>query len=1032
MLSYQVVGKCDQAVKVLASYPCTMKVIAVNAKETGVRMDTGRMQAFGKRGIAIFATLCLALMTASVAAFATIDGKTYRVEVDATSADASNTETSGQAINTDGNGLGVYAANGHTGTATVGNVNCVGTTDAPVENGIYANASGGNAAVNAGAITGSYRSNAVQLKGSSSSDNITGNITVDSVNVSLVSNGYGPNYGINSEAGERAKLNATVNGSVTIPTGVSGYTTAVRSKTTAATAESAVTVGDVDVAGVDRALYVEANGGTARLTAGEVTATDVGSGSYTKSAVYANANAGATNLTMGNLNGLGGTYVGMKVYASNAGTLTVNAGDISTVAESSTSGSYGLDGSTSDAESVATVKVGNVSAKSYGINLAANNNSTLNLETGNISGAQWNSLEASGGYIMATLGNIESSAHTGLDVHGKNDAGSKFEVTTGSITSPEKALSFYTYAPSNAPDKITVNGNLTSTGTTHEGGGIYASSSQGYVDLTVNGNVTSNYYTISGNLGGTAIITGDVISTYDGNNIPAISGVAYSAPLDMLVKGTISSNGPALNNNATGYGKLTLTAWKVTSATGTHFQGDDAAGTFAKSVKYIARVDQPTAGGTLSATKADGTALDTSHELGVAKEGDRVLLKADLQEGYRIVKAYNGTGDDKVELSKDANGNYYYDVPRGGGIELSAEVSNEYTVKFVDDDDTVILSTSYTYGTAADDVVRPRTPQKPSTAQYTYTFTGWTPEIAAVTADAIYKATYSAAVNNYTIKFVDDDGTEFSSTSYPYGTPAASIVKPPDPSKSATAQYTYTFAGWNPAVANVTGNATYTASYNATVNKYTVSFDSDGGDAVPAQSVEYGSTASQPTIPVKSGYVFQEWQLNGEKYDFATPVTGDVNLKAVYLKYEEAARVMYRLYNPNSGEHFYTAEEAERDAVAAAGWNYEGEGWTAPVPVVSNTPVYRLYSGTDHHYTTNLEEKDWLVEMGWSYEGIGWYSDDGQRVPLYRQFNPNVDPTASFNNSGSHNYTTSKDENDALVAQGWIAEGFAWYGLRYI
>ncbi|MDO4404607.1 MAG: leucine-rich repeat domain-containing protein [Atopobiaceae bacterium] len=39
--------------------------------------------------------------------------------------------------------------------------------------------------------------------------------------------------------------------------------------------------------------------------------------------------------------------------------------------------------------------------------------------------------------------------------------------------------------------------------------------------------------------------------------------------------------------------------------------------------------------------------------------------------------------------------------------------------------------------------------------------------------------------------------------------------------------------------------------------------------------------------------------------------------------------VMYRLYNPNSGEHFYTASEKERDSVVAAGWKYEGKAWYA-------------------------------------------------------------------------------------------------------
>lgn len=141
----------------------------------------------------------------------------------------------------------------------------------------------------------------------------------------------------------------------------------------------------------------------------------------------------------------------------------------------------------------------------------------------------------------------------------------------------------------------------------------------------------------------------------------------------------------------------------------------------------------------------------------------------------------------------------------------------------------------------------------------------------------------------------------------------------------------------------------------------------------------------------------------------------------------DATRVMYRLYNPNSGEHFYTADVSERDAVAAAGWSYEGEGWTAPT--ASSTPVHRLYSGTDHHYCIGEGEKDALVAAGWSYEGIGWYSDDAKGVPLYRQFNPNVDPTAPVNNSGSHNYTTSLDEHNHLVSIGWNDEGIGWYGV---
>ena len=147
----------------------------------------------------------------------------------------------------------------------------------------------------------------------------------------------------------------------------------------------------------------------------------------------------------------------------------------------------------------------------------------------------------------------------------------------------------------------------------------------------------------------------------------------------------------------------------------------------------------------------------------------------------------------------------------------------------------------------------------------------------------------------------------------------------------------------------------------------------------------------------------------------------------------ESTQVMYRLYNPNSGEHFYTASTVERDATIAAGWNDEGIGWTAPSE--SNTPVYRLYSGTDHHYTMSIVERDHLIDVGWTLEGdnaegIAWYSDDQKRVPLYRQFNPNVDPTAPFNNSGSHNYTTSLEEHEQLISIGWRGEDVGWYGVN--
>ena len=131
---------------------------------------------------------------------------------------------------------------------------------------------------------------------------------------------------------------------------------------------------------------------------------------------------------------------------------------------------------------------------------------------------------------------------------------------------------------------------------------------------------------------------------------------------------------------------------------------------------------------------------------------------------------------------------------------------------------------------------------------------------------------------------------------------------------------------------------------------------------------------------------------------------------------------MYRLYNPNTGEHFYTGSKEERNNLTDAGWVYEGVAWNAPTK--SGAPVYRLFNPNngDHHYTMSEAERDMLVSVGWIYEGVAWNSASPSNLPLYRLFNPNAD-------CGSHHYTGSEEERDYLVSLGWHFEGIGWYGM---
>lgn len=129
---------------------------------------------------------------------------------------------------------------------------------------------------------------------------------------------------------------------------------------------------------------------------------------------------------------------------------------------------------------------------------------------------------------------------------------------------------------------------------------------------------------------------------------------------------------------------------------------------------------------------------------------------------------------------------------------------------------------------------------------------------------------------------------------------------------------------------------------------------------------------------------------------------------------------MYRLYNPWTGEHLYTASLDEAKSLAELGWRWEGVGWVAPSEGVAVYRLYNPYSG-DHHFTTDRSEYEHLGTIGWNKEGIGWRSDTDEGVAVYREFNP-------YEEVGTHNYTTSAEEDVYLGSIGWRREGVGWYG----
>ena len=173
------------------------------------------------------------------------------------------------------------------------------------------------------------------------------------------------------------------------------------------------------------------------------------------------------------------------------------------------------------------------------------------------------------------------------------------------------------------------------------------------------------------------------------------------------------------------------------------------------------------------------------------------------------------------------------------------------------------------------------TPVRPNTAEYTYTFVGWTPAIVAATSDTTYTATYTATKNSYTITWQNEDGSLIDQTTFEYGV----VPTHAEPTKEATEEYTYTFTGWTPAVVAVTGDATYKATFSSVVNVYTISVSAVNGQVIGGGEYQYGATIDLTAIP-DEGYVFDQWSDGVKDNPRTITVTGDAEYTALFTSTE--------------------------------------------------------------------------------------------------------------------------------------------------
>ena len=149
-------------------------------------------------------------------------------------------------------------------------------------------------------------------------------------------------------------------------------------------------------------------------------------------------------------------------------------------------------------------------------------------------------------------------------------------------------------------------------------------------------------------------------------------------------------------------------------------------------------------------------------------------------------------------------------------------------------------------------------------------------------------------------------------------------------------------------------------------------------------------------------------------------------------------KLIYRIYNIDTGEHLFTSSRKEHDKLVVEG-GVVGNPWvTEGVSCIVYTededidkPVYRIYNpnveGGDHHYTHSKKEAEKRVSDGWKWDFGGkpaFYT--GGDKEGYRLYNKN---------DGRHHYTFKEGEKNKLVKLGWEDEGKSWeasdkYGVK--
>ncbi len=265
--------------------------------------------------------------------------------------------------------------------------------------------------------------------------------------------------------------------------------------------------------------------------------------------------------------------------------------------------------------------------------------------------------------------------------------------------------------------------------------------------------------------------------------------------------------------------------------------------------------------GTLTADKQTATVGETV-TLSVAPED------AQYSFGSLSVRC----GDSDVTVTKTGDSTYTFVMP-AGSVTATAVFVRNHIVRFENWNGVLLGWCDLPAGQTP--VYSGETPVREPDETCVYTFVGWGRELAPVSGDETYTATFTPSARNYTVTFVDADGNVLQSSEVPYD--EMPEYTGATPTKATDENYVYSFFSWWPGVVPVTGDMTYEPSFS------TVPLLHTGRNAL-----DFGEWEVKvcPFVPQESGY-YRFWTVGEISPEcIITDVAGSVmNERPRYVDY---------------------------------------------------------------------------------------------------------------------------------------------------